>query len=476
VAALITLCLTANASATINLRITQGERDTVTKSKHYLVGVTDPGTVATVNGSKVKVYKTGAFGAEIKLSEGHNTINILLENKGEKLEKQLSVYYDAHPKKQERKFEAERLCERLFFVETKQDAFLQYGDGSDRLGGNKMGYLDEGICLKVVGMIGNLYKVELSENRFAYIPIECTQPTFKETAVENTSSIRATNTGKCDRITLSIPSKHAYTTWTELDPTTINVLVYGATNNTNWLVQMPDLEAIEYIDTQQIEGDVFKIVIKLKEKHCWGYTAGYMGGIFTIDVKHTPALTLAGMTVGIDAGHGGPESFGAVSETGIHEADVNLDIVNCIKTLLEKKGAKVVLSRSGDYGVTMSDRKKTFKDANVDIVISIHNNAGGSPLSSLGTSTYYKHITNRELAETLLDRMMELGLNCYGLVGNFNFALNGPTEYPNALVECLFMSSLPEEELIADPAFRKKIASKVVAGLEDYLKKVASDR
>ena len=72
--------------------------------------------------------------------------------------------------------------------------------------------------------------------------------------------------------------------------------------------------------------------------------------------------------------------------------------------------------------------------------------------------------------------MLELGVPDFGLTGNFNFSLNAPTEYPNALVECLFMSSLPDEEMIADPATHKRIAEKVVAGLEEYLQNVKKSR
>ena len=80
------------------------------------------------------------------------------------------------------------------------------------------------------------------------------------------------------------------------------------------------------------------------------------------------------------------------------------------------------------------------------------------------------------MAATLLKRMLELGYENYGLTGNFNFSLNMPTEYPNALVECLFMSSLPDEELLADPDTHRKIAEKIVAGLEDYLDKVSESK
>ena len=45
--------------------------------------------------------------------------------------------------------------------------------------------------------------------------------------------------------------------------------------------------------------------------------------------------------------------------------------------------------------------------------------------------------------------------------------------FPKNLVECLFMSSLPEEEMLADPATHQRIAEKVVAGLEEYLQTVS---
>ena len=169
----------------------------------------------------------------------------------------------------------------------------------------------------------------------------------------------------------------------------------------------------------------------------------------------------------------GGEAPRADSTTGLRESDVNLSIVREIEKLLKKKGAKVVLSRTEDRSMTMTERKRIFREANIDLMVSIHNNAGGSPLVPMGASTYYKHITNRDLAATLLKHMLELDVPNYGLTGNFNFSLNMPTEYPNALVECLFMSSLPDEELLADPATHKRIAEKVVAGLEDYLQQVS---
>lgn len=468
---LISLLLgTFTLSAQIPFKMARQGQDTVYNKKYNLVCITEPGVKAEINGKPAKVYKTGAFGMAIELSEGDNTINIQL-SKGETIEKQeINLFYCTKPK-EKKSAKVEKLSERLFYVTSLNGAYLQYGDGGDRLGGSKMSYIDSGIVMKVVGVKGELYKVQLSQNRFAYLPTEYALFTNSESEVINTSSWFVNNTGNSDRLTVSLPARVPYTSWYETDPTKICIDLFGATSNTNWITQAQGLGAIDYVDVQQPDSDVFRIIIKLKEKYSWGYHIGFEGTNLVVKVNHAPKPTLKGMVIGLDAGHGG-SSLGAVSATGIYEKDVNMNIVYILKEMLEDKGAKVVLSRDGDYDIAHPERKRIFIENDIDLLISIHNNAGGSPFNTMGTSTYYRYITNRDLASCILNRVLELGYKNYGLIGNFNFSLNAPTEYPNALLEGLFMSSLPEEEILADEANHKKIAQKVVIGLEDYLKKV----
>ena len=90
----------------------------------------------------------------------------------------------------------------------------------------------------------------------------------------------------------------------------------------------------------------------------------------------------------------------------------------------------------------------------------------------MGSCTAYKHLFNRKLAAAMQRRLVELGHKNFGVIGNFNFSLNAPTEYPNVLLEVLFMSSLPEEEKLADKGYHKKVAKQVLLALEDYIKEV----
>ncbi len=466
------LLLGLPAVAQPSIEVVDGECATSTRHTD-LVCKTEPESTATINGQQVHVYNTGCFGARVAVTDGDVTpVTVTATKDGLTTTRVINVEPAV------RAFGSVNqpvMRDVNFTARTLPGAFLQYGNGTDRLGGSKMGFLDEGIDLQVVGDFENLYKVQLSSQRFAYIQKEYVKPSYGSVMAVNTSSITYSDQGKYDRVTLSLPCRLPYHAWTQVDPTTICVDVFGAMNNSNWISQHGTLGMIDYVDFRQVESDVFRVVIKLKKKYSWGYEVSYRNNTLTIDVKHTPSLNLKDLTIGLDAGHGG-DAPGAIGNSGLTEATINLQLVNLVKQQLEAKGAKVVLSRSDDRAVTMAERKKTFKDAGVDLMLAIHNNSGGSPFEPHGSSTYYKHITNRALAATMLKHLVACGHKDAGLTGNFNISLNMPTEYPNALLEVLFMNSLVDEEMLCNPAHCKKIAAAIVAGLEDYLQQVKQDK
>ena len=468
-----TAVLTA-AAAGPSLKIYKGDRrsDTVRTERQYVIGVTDPSAKASVNGKDAHVYRTGSFGAEVNLKEGENIIPVKVSSpKGSTTEKVRLVYVPADQGSPRRPTETASLPAPLN-VTTVEGAYLQYGNGGDRLGGSKMGFLEAGIPLTAVGETDNLYKVALGEAAFAYIPKSGVENGGPGAAVVNTGSISVSDIGDADRISVALPRRLPYYAYTLIDPSTIVVKLYGATNNTNWLTQRNTPMMIDFVDLQQNESDVLSIVVRLKEKYQWGFSIAYEGNNLIVDVRPRPAsLDIANLTIGLDAGHGG-EYPGARSPSGLTEKEVNLDIVLKLADILRAKGAKVVLTRDGDTGPSMTERKRIWREAKVDLAVSVHNNASGNPLVPMGTSCYYKHISNRALAASLHRSMLGMGLANFGLTGNFNFSLNGPTEYPNALVEVLFMSSLPEEEMLADPATRTRLAEHIAQGIEDYLREV----
>lgn len=444
--------------------------DTVYTQTQHIVGCTTPGSVVTFDGEPVKVYKTGSFGKKVNVREGDNTVIINSTFAGQTVSDTINMFYTTvRPERPQ-----EELPLPIFtslYVETTEGAYFNYGKGQDRLGGAKVCFVDAGIPLEVVEEYGDLYKVKVAENKYFHIPKEYTSP-IEEAPVRDvtTNNWSVSDMGDFDRVAISLNAKHPYTVRHELSDKSIVLDIYGAQCNSNWLTQKVPLGMVKYVDLEQVEYDVFRAKIFLQD-YSWGTRIYYEGNTLMVDVMHKPALTLKGLVVGVDAGHGGPKSTGAVSISGLKEKELNLEMAYTLKAELEKKGAKVVLSRKDDSGMTMSERKKIFLDNNVDLVISIHCNAAGSPLDVKGSSTYYKYTHNRPLAEAILLRTLELeGVVNFGLVGNFNFSLNGPIEYPNVLVETQFLSNPEDEERIADRSFRDAFMKKVVKGIEDYLK------
>lgn len=479
IASLAIVALYPDVSAEPSLKVYSGAKpDTVYKQQHTIVCVTEPGATATVGGKEVHVYKTGSFGASVELTPGENIVKVTSTLGGATSSVDIPLYYsEKAPAVKAKAKNAEEENTLMFdsprYVTTLPGAYLQYGNGDDRLGGSKMGFLDSCITLKAVGCKGSLYCVRLAADRIAYVPRSYVKPAAEAgTPVVNTGSWSISNMGDFDRVSISLPRRLPYQYVTEISPNAISVDLFGATDNSNWMtLRSLDLGIIDFVEFRQVSEDVYRMIIRLKGKAQWGFHVSYdKGGNLMIDVRHAPkSLQLKDLVIGLDAGHGG-EYPGAISPSGIKEKDVNLDIVKRIKTLLERRGAKVVMTREGDTGPSMAERKRIWLDGDVDIAISVHNNSGGSPLSSPGTAVLYKHLANQPFAMCLARRMVQTGLPLFGVVGNFNFSLNGPTEYPNALIEGMFMSSLEEEEKLADASFRQQVAEKIVAGLEDYLR------
>ena len=141
-----------------------------------------------------------------------------------------------------------------------------------------------------------------------------------------------------------------------------------------------------------------------------------------------------------------------------------------LRKVLESKGAKVVMTRPGVENTSMTDRKRAAREAEADLFVSIHCNAGGSPFAAKGTSTYYRHLSHKQLSVDVLDCILEDGCQKFRHTSAiFNFSLNQPTEYPSVLVETLFLSSPEDSDKILKKEFRDEMMERVAWGIEKFL-------
>ncbi|OYW02483.1 MAG: hypothetical protein B7X11_03655 [Acidobacteria bacterium 37-65-4] len=222
-----------------------------------------------------------------------------------------------------------------------------------------------------------------------------------------------------------------------------------------------------------------------------------------------PQRTAAFDMVVLDPGHGGSDT-GATSAEGLQEKNLTLALAWKTAVLLEKEGIKVVLTRSTDQQVPLSQRTAIANYNRADLLISIHLNASPVP-SARGTETYYMSreatdlwstqlaakenaagpeagvspvagldmvlwemaqtsvlVESAALAETIQQEFNALlGTNDRG-VRQAPFAVLEGAQMPAVLVEVAFLSNPAEAKRLADPFFQDQVASSLVNSILNF--------
>ncbi len=184
----------------------------------------------------------------------------------------------------------------------------------------------------------------------------------------------------------------------------------------------------------------------------------------------------AEFTIVIDAGHGGRDG-GSVGVNGSLEKDLNLAYAKSLQKLLAKSGVKVVMTRKGDGGLysneannkklsDMRKRRDIINDAMPDLVVSIHMNS--FPLDSCkGAKTFYQ--IGSEVSYNVAKRIQG-SLNYYipnasKTVSAGDYYILNCTKYTSVLIECGFVSSPEEEELLNNDNYREEFVYSVYRGI-----------
>jgi N-acetylmuramoyl-L-alanine amidase len=350
---------------------------------------------------------------------------------------------------------------------------LAYGLGEDRLGGAKMGYIDTNILLKVVDSTKDQYLVQLSKLHNAYVSKnDIKKDTSKPRPYYLTNSWSVKGENDYDFVNISVDERLPYKSWMEINPSRIMVDIYGVQSNTNWITQLSSVKEVKNVYFNQVEDDVVRVVIELNHQQNWGYTIGYSGRLLSIRVRRQPAkLKVSQMMIAVDAGHGGTNEGATGVNSKALEKNYTIRFATELQKYLEKHGATVLMTRLNDTTFNNVDRVLMLQQAMPDMLISLHLNSSGNPAVK-GVSTYYKHIGFRPLTTSILQRMLQLNLNEFGNVGNFNFTLNAPTDFPNSLVEIGFLSNPDDEKQILNPRFHRAVAKKIYRGIKDWLRTV----
>jgi N-acetylmuramoyl-L-alanine amidase len=351
--------------------------------------------------------------------------------------------------------------------------FFEYGPGDDRLGGAKMTYMDTGVLVKVVDSLNTDYIIALADNLRAFVAKSSLRfdSSFKSRSYYLSGNWKTYRDERFDYITIAMPEKLPYRGTMQVNPNRLAIDLFGTTSNTNWITQKGVLKEVRNTWFEQMENGVLRVYVDLKSKMHLGYSVYYdtIGSRLTIRIKHAPDKHIKNVFVAVDAGHGGDNSGAEGLTSSKLEKKLTLEYASALEKELKKAGVKrVFMTRTADTSLSMPERIKMLRDTAPDLLISIHFNSS-SVDTVRGTSTFYRHIGFRPLTQTILKRMMELGLSEFGNVGSFNFALSGPTDYPNCLVEVAFLSNRSDEKFILSKKSPANVAKKIRMGIQDWL-------
>lgn len=198
-----------------------------------------------------------------------------------------------------------------------------------------------------------------------------------------------------------------------------------------------------------------------------------LGGLASVPAKvvNQTALSLLGLTIVVDAGHGGSDT-GAIGN-GLKEKDITLDVAKRLQSKLSAQGAKVVMTRTSDTYPTLTERVEMANSIGADVFVSIHINSSTSPSAS-GTETYwnrtYAAAESKELATYIQRELIdELGTKDRG-VKEANFYVIKNSKMASVLTELAFISNSNDANLLKTSTFREKAAQAIFQGISAYWK------
>ncbi|SCZ49846.1 N-acetylmuramoyl-L-alanine amidase [Thiohalomonas denitrificans] len=218
--------------------------------------------------------------------------------------------------------------------------------------------------------------------------------------------------------------------------------------------------------------------------------------------------------VAIDAGHGG-EDPGASGPSGVREKSVVLAIARKLASLINKEpGMRAILTRDGDYYLSLLKRVEKARQANADLFVSIHADAfrdsrvkGASVfiLSNNGASSEHARLLAHKenssdliggvsldgkdnlLASVLLDlsqtasneasyHVAEQVLRDIKQVGKIHkrkveraaFRVLKAPDIPSLLIETAFISNPSDERALVSPDHQYKMARAIKNGIHNY--------
>ena len=191
-------------------------------------------------------------------------------------------------------------------------------------------------------------------------------------------------------------------------------------------------------------------------------------------------------TLVLDAGHGGIDG-GAISDSGLKESDINLQIALKTEALVRFLGIDTVMTRETDTDNSdnkaysehdnLVQRVKLANSTENAVLISIHQNKFPSAVVSGAEVMYSDNDDSKALGLITQDNLVTLLDSSNRRVARpapKELLLTSSVECPTILVECGFMSNPQEVKKLASNDYQLKLAAILAGSYIQFLNNTAS--
>ncbi len=222
-----------------------------------------------------------------------------------------------------------------------------------------------------------------------------------------------------------------------------------------------------------------RVVIDLAKMVGYKLVPAQDGVVINLTVPRGVGRKLQDLIVVVDPGHGGPKQTGChtvVNGCTVYEKNITLSIARFLRQLLEDAGVNVLMTRTKDVEVGLSERPGLATDNNADMFVSIHVDDYGFNTSASGSTAYYHadDESSRALAHSIAERVAQVsGLPNRGARSDHKLYTNGlavlrASTMPATLVETGYLSNSRDRKKLMDQGFQMKVAQAIFDGIRAY--------
>jgi N-acetylmuramoyl-L-alanine amidase len=338
-------------------------------------------------------------------------------------------------------------------------------------GGAYQWFFPTGTRALVSARLNDDLRIRLSPEAEAWVPVADARPLPPGLPAPQAVVSSVTVTSLDDRVALRIPLTQRVPFQVSENERSLSIRFYGAVGDVDWIRYAND-PLLERLSWNQVSREELTLTVDLAEP-VWGYRAHWSRNDLVFEVRRPPRIRktdpLRNRLVALDPGH---PPLGATGPTGLREADANLAVALRTKALLEKAGARVLMTRTADSAVDLWARVAAAERSGAELLISIHNNAlpdGVNPFTNNGTSVFYNQPRSLpfalEMQKALVKRLKLPDLG----VGRADLALVRPTWMPAVLSEGMFIILPDQEKALRSAQGQQHYALGVFEGVRAFL-------